>query len=63
VFYRPALVRYRASLADLVEHRAGGDLAWSPEPWLDLRLGLEVLAGDDARGLLLFGSTVVRLGR
>jgi hypothetical protein len=63
VFYRPSVLRYRASLGDLVEHRAGGDLAWSPTPWLDLHLGVEVLEGGDARGVLLLASSVVRLGR
>lgn len=62
-YYRAAALRYQASLADLVEHRAGGELVWSPSPTLDARLGVEVLAGGDARGVLVLGGVVVRLGR
>lgn len=46
LFYRPSVLRYSASLDDVLDHRFGADVVYTPAPRLDVALTLEAMAGE-----------------
>lgn len=46
LFYRPAVLRYSAAVDDILDHRFGADLVYTPTPRLDVALTLEAMAGE-----------------
>lgn len=62
VFYRPAVLRYLASVDDIVEQRAGVGGYWSLGPDLTLRLSSEAMVGDDVTAVGIFGAVTWRAG-
>ena len=60
LYYRPALLRYQASVDDIYEHRFGADVLYTPRPVLDLALTLEGVAGADAPAVGMFATAVWR---
>jgi hypothetical protein len=61
LFYRPALLRYNASVADILDHRYGLDVVYTPMARLDLALTLEGMSGADIAGVGAFATAVWHL--
>jgi hypothetical protein len=61
VFYRPALLVYNASVQDVLDHRYGIDMLYTPTPRLDLALTVEGMTGTDVSGVGAFATAVWRL--
>lgn len=61
LFYRPALLRYSASVEDILDHRYGVDMVYTPAPRLDLALTIEGMTSADVSGVAAFATAVWRL--
>lgn len=60
IYYRPAVLRYRAGGGDLVEHAAGTRAWWGVRPDLDLNLSADLVTSADAEVLFLYGGLAWR---
>ncbi|HWN67976.1 MAG TPA: hypothetical protein VNM90_10065 [Haliangium sp.] len=61
LFYRPALLRYSASVEDILDHRYGVDMVYTPRPRLDVALTLEGMTSADVLAVGAFATAVWRL--
>lgn len=61
LFYRPALLRYSASVEDILDHRYGLDVVYTPMARLDLALTLEGMSGSDVAAVGAFATAVWHL--
>ncbi|MET0410300.1 MAG: hypothetical protein ABW217_03340, partial [Polyangiaceae bacterium] len=60
VYYRPALLRYRAGGGNLIEHGAGTRAWWGVRDDLDLNLAADLVTSADAEVLFLYGGLAWR---
>jgi hypothetical protein len=60
VHYRPGVLRYKAALENLTQHRFGADLSYAASRSLDIRLAAEAVASDDINLFAAFVNAVWR---
>ncbi|WP_428269670.1 hypothetical protein, partial [Haliangium sp.] len=61
VSYRPALLRYQADEAVLLEHRVSATAVLTPRPSLDLSVSADTVLGPDVTAVAVFASALWRL--
>jgi hypothetical protein len=61
LFYRPALLRYSASVSDILDHRYGLDMVYTAAARFDVALTIEGMTSADVAGVGAFATAVWRL--